>query len=663
MAGVLLCLAMPPGTAPAQVTSQDGLGYSGGITASPLGDIVAMTANTSWPGSINLGVFGFRSGVFDGTSIWLSPVHADQIVRVDPGSGSMSGFALPDVGTTAQKFAGAVFDGSGAWLVPFDANAVVRVAVANGSTSRFDAWPEGFVKPTAAFAGGVFDGTHVWLVPHNADRVVRVNPADGTMTGFSAWPAGFTKGPQAFWGGVFDGTYVWMIPFDADRVVRLDPASGTMTGFDTWPAGFGKGAGAFAGGTFDGQTIWLAPYDAAAIVAIDRTTGTMSLFAGWPVGFSKGAEAFAGAVFDGEEVWFVPFSADRLVKIDPATGMMESFDNWPAGVTGGATKKFVGAVFDGSSITLVAAETHALVKLQRNLDARLVNLSTRAVSLGGDRVIIPGFVIQGSGTKRVLVRAVGPKLQDFGIADFLPDPVLSIFREVEGRPLVASNDNWTDQESGRPDPAEVGDQVGAFALTPDPDYPTDDTLSAALVLDLEAGPYSTVARDVLDRTGIGIVEVYDVDGSAGASSRLINVSNRGFVGTDLQAMVPGFVVEGTGARRYLIRAVGPKLVDFGLPADSLLADPKLSVMRVDVEVAANDDWGSQTGESSATPEEVEAITLSVGAFPLGADAELPTSDEKSASLVVWLQPGVYTVVVSGASGGTGIAIAEVYEVD
>jgi hypothetical protein len=294
---------------------------------------------------------------------------------------------------------------------------------------------------------------------------------------------------------------------------------------------------------------------------------------------------------------------------------------------------------------------------------QLVNLSTRAVSLGGDRVIIPGFVIANTGTKRVLVRAVGPKLVDFGIpADLvLPDPVLSVFRQGETTPL-ATNDNWTVQEPGRPDPGPIGDQVGAFPLTPFENAPTNDTLSAALVLDLPAGAYSTVARDTLDRVGVGIVEVYDVDDPNTGGPRLVNVSNRGVVGSGPQVMIPGFVVEGTGARRYLIRAVGPKLADFGLPADSLLADPRLTVMQGDVAVAANDDWVVQTGASSGTSSDVQAIAEQIGAFGLGADGDFPTDDQKSAALVVWLEPGSYTVVVSGGAGGTGVAIAEVYEV-
>ena len=88
----------------------------------------------------------------------------------------------------------------------------------------------------------------------------------------------------------------------------------------------------------------------------------------------------------------------------------------------------------------------------------------------------------------------------------------------------------------------------AFELTASPAFPTNDTVSAAMVLDLPAGGYSTVARDTLDRQGVGIVEVYDVDESNTGGPRLVNVSNRGFVGSGLQVMIPGFFVEGRRRR-------------------------------------------------------------------------------------------------------------------
>ncbi len=288
----------------------------------------------------------------------------------------------------------------------------------------------------------------------------------------------------------------------------------------------------------------------------------------------------------------------------------------------------------------------------------LVNLSTRAMSLGGDAAIIPGFVISGSGTKRVLVRAAGPKLQDFDVAGTMPDPTLAVYRQGETAPL-ATNDNWTSQEAGRPDPGEVGDRLGAFRFTPSTNAPINDTLSAALVLDLPAGLYSAVARDAQDRPGVTLVEVYDGDETE-SGGRFVNVSNRGFVGNGQAVTIPGFVVDGDTPQRYLIRAVGPKLGDYGLLSDTLLADPRLSVYRQgeNTLLTTNDDW---VQPSEGTADEVKAVMQQVGAFLLDPTVDRTTDDQQSAAVVIWLDPGLYTVVVSGANDGTGIALAEVYE--
>lgn len=288
----------------------------------------------------------------------------------------------------------------------------------------------------------------------------------------------------------------------------------------------------------------------------------------------------------------------------------------------------------------------------------LTNVSTRAMSLGGDAAIIPGVVIAGSGTKRVLIRAVGPKLQDFGVTTCMPDPGLSVFLQGEDTPL-ATNDDWIAQEAGRPNPEEVGESLGAFSFTPSETQPTDDTLSAALVLDLPAGAYTAVARDAQDRSGVALVEVYDADEAPGAA-RFVNVSNRGFVGNGEAVTIPGFVVEGDAPQRYLVRAVGPKLADYGLAAGSLLADPRVSVYRQgdDTPLASNENW---TQPTQGTADDVRAVMEQVGAFALDPTNERTTNDTASAALVIVLEPGIYTVVVSGANDGTGIALAEIYE--
>lgn len=124
---------------------------------------------------------------------------------------------------------------------------------------------------------------------------------------------------------------------------------------------------------------------------------------------------------------------------------------------------------------------------------RLVNLSGRARVGTGNTVLIAGFVISGSGTKRVLIRAIGPGLVERGVADALADPKLSVYH---GNTVVAENDNWDFAD------AATFRTVGAFDLTTARD--------AALVLDLPAGAYSAIVAGVNNTAGVALVEIYEV---------------------------------------------------------------------------------------------------------------------------------------------------------
>lgn len=140
------------------------------------------------------------------------------------------------------------------------------------------------------------------------------------------------------------------------------------------------------------------------------------------------------------------------------------------------------------------------------------------------------------------------------------------------------------------------------------------------------------------------------------SSRLINISTRGYVGTGDQSMFIGFVVSGAG-RSVLVRAVGPTLAAFGV--EGTLANPRLRLSRVGdgrtTIISENDDWINGGPESLAT------AANRVGAFPL-------QSGSLDSALTIGLQPGNYTVEVSASDGPltanaakTGIVLVEVYE--
>ncbi|BET69261.1 hypothetical protein ASA1KI_41790 [Opitutales bacterium ASA1] len=278
--------------------------------------------------------------------------------------------------------------------------------------------------------------------------------------------------------------------------------------------------------------------------------------------------------------------------------------------------------------------------------SRLSNLSTRALCGTDDGVLIPGFVVRGGGT-RVLARALGPTLTDFGLNDFLPDPRF-VVKRLEGQTSLdrITNADWSDALEG-PRIAAIGDELGAYPLHA-------RSRDAAVLVDLAPGAYSIVTDDSERRTGVAIVELYEV-ATRGTAGRLVNLSNRGFVGVGEAVMIPGFVIGGEGHMNLLLRAVGPGLSGYGVAG--VLADPRLTVYRTDpatgaqVPILWNDNWG-ENGDAA----DIAAVAEQVGAFELEPGS-------KDAAFVITLQPGVYTVHAAGADGGTGVALVELYLVD
>ncbi len=328
----------------------------------------------------------------------------------------------------------------------------------------------------------------------------------------------------------------------------------------------------------------------------------------------------------------VDMSRDPLVA---ATGMTPDA-KWIAAVTTRPDPEFPELFVDRIPIYVSLTETLPP-------PSRLLNLSTRAQTLTGANVLIPGFVVQGTTPKRLLIRAAGPTLAGFGVAGFLIDPVMTLKRTVGMASVdVASNNDWGTNANAA-EIAATATTVGAFPLG-------EGSRDAALLIDLEPGGYTVVTEGVGGATGVAIVEVYDA-GSGPAAPRLINISTRGFVGTGEDIMIAGFVVSTESSGQFLIRAVGPTLASFGV--GGVVADPRLRVLRREndgssTEIFANDDWGSV----ASAPQVVRAAQ-DVGAFPL-------PSGSKDAAVVVPLLPGSYTVQVTGAA--TGAALVEVYEI-
>jgi hypothetical protein len=254
----------------------------------------------------------------------------------------------------------------------------------------------------------------------------------------------------------------------------------------------------------------------------------------------------------------------------------------------------------------------------------LLNISTR-MNVGTDEnVLIGGFIVIGTDPKKVIIRAIGPSLADMDVPDALADPILELHMS-DGS--VVTNDNWRDSQE-----QEIIDST----------VPPSNNLESALVATLPSSVtgigYTAIVRGKNNGTGVGLVEVYDLDQAA--NSQLANISTRGFVDTGDNVMIGGFIVGGASSTTVLVRALGPSLVDDGV-ANPLL-DPTLELHDFNgAQIAFDDNW------KDSQQAEIEATTI-------------PPTDDHEAAILSDLNPGAYTAIVRGKNNTTGVGLMEVY---
>ncbi|MGI8955428.1 MAG: aryl-sulfate sulfotransferase [Chthoniobacterales bacterium] len=255
--------------------------------------------------------------------------------------------------------------------------------------------------------------------------------------------------------------------------------------------------------------------------------------------------------------------------------------------------------------------------------AQALNLSTRGIVLGGDNVLIGGFILSGFEPKNIVLRAIGPSLADHGVSGVLPNPVLTLYDSTGA--VVATNDDWADDASANTL------QVNGLA-------PADEN-EAAILKNLAPGAYTVVVTSADDQTGIALVEAYDL--SRNSDSDLGNISTRGFVENGDNILIAGFIIGTRNSANVVLRALGPSLADAGV--QETLNDPKLTIHDSNgVSVGVNDNWQDDPA---------------AGAIQL---QNLAPANPTEAATLATLAPGSYTVVVQSADGATGIGLVEVY---
>lgn len=252
------------------------------------------------------------------------------------------------------------------------------------------------------------------------------------------------------------------------------------------------------------------------------------------------------------------------------------------------------------------------------------NISTRLPVETGENVLIGGFIITGSVPKKVIIRGLGPSLAAKGIAGALADPTLEL-NKPDGTTVF--NDSWKEDQAA----------VEASGVPPERDE------EAAIVATLPPGAYTATVRGKANGTGVGLVEVYDLEAAAAAT--LANISTRGRVQTGENVMIGGFIVGGSNNVTVVaVRGLGPSLRDEGVT--DALADPTIDLRDANGErMIFNDNW--QDDADSAAQ--------------LTAKGIAPKRPEEAAVFTI-LPPGNYTAILAGKAGGTGIGLVEVFNI-
>jgi len=513
----------------------------------------------------------------------------------------------------------------GLWLsIPVWAAALVPVSApaaagdlfeADGGSGTINKFTPGGTK--AVFASGIngpagltFDASGNLFVSEINTGTIYKFTRTGTKTTFASGLSGpgglaFDAASNLFEGDSTGGT-----------ITKITPA-GTKTNFASGLNGPGELAFDSSGNLFEAdqfsgsiykftptgvrttfasllqRPIGLAFDSAGNLFEADRNSGSINKFTsgGTKTLFASGLSKPTGLAVD---------SSNNLFEAEKDTGLINKFTSL------GAKSNFASGLSAPAGLAIQPAD--------------LLNISTRMEVLTGNSALIAGFIISGTDGKEVLLRALGPTLAQFGVAGALADPTIELHNGAGA--IIATNDNWKDT------------QQAAIAATGK--APPNDLESAILITPVP-GNYSVVVRGKNNSTGVGLVDVYDLNEAVNAT--LTNISTRGFVDTGVNVMIGG-LISSAGSVKVLVRALGPTLSQFGVP--NVLADPTLELHDSNgALIASNDNWQDTQ----------KAAIQASGLAP-------PNASE--AAIIITKPAGNGTAIVRGKNNTSGNALVEVY---
>ncbi|MEO5719049.1 MAG: fibronectin type III domain-containing protein [Chthoniobacterales bacterium] len=424
-------------------------------------------------------------------------------------------------------------------------------------------------------------------------------------------------------------------------------AGGRALGLETPPAMFADG-NVSRGGPYDGIVTLnvdqpfqfsrppsSSNYDAQTAVEheIDEVLGLGSYLGGSPEAtdfrpedlFSWSAPGMRSHSAVGPRYFAVDNGVTKIIDLSQVLGF--DFGDWlsqPCPQANPYVQNAFGCKGQFADISATSPEAVALDVVGYDLVPAIVqsvlgNISTRSFVGTDDQVLIGGFIVTGTQSKKVVLRARGPSLPLDGV---LADPYLEVHNMAGA--IIASNDNWRSDQAS---------EIIAAGFAP------SNEAESAIIKTLQPGSYTAIVRGAQGGTGVGLVEIYDLDQTV--DSKLANISTRSLVKTEDNVLIGGFIVLGDSPTSAILRAIGPSLGAAGVT--DALQDPTLELHDSSgTLLATNDNWMDGPDQQTIS------------------DDGLAPGNEKESALLAVLPPGAYTVIVRGVSDTTGVALVEAY---
>ncbi len=616
----------------------------GSFAPSVDGTVRALAIGTS--GAIVLG--GDFSSVGGATRTRLARVLA---------SGAVDGSFSPSINGSVRALAvlpdGRILVGGEFTSVNGQARANLARLNSDGSLdSAFNPAPDGVVYALSARVDGsvVVGGAFTNIAGQSHARVALLK-SDGSL---DATLSATANGDVYVLAGLLDGRALAGGAFtsmggSADYL--LSRVTGTSSGAYSFAVGSGLGSASW---TLSGSAV-----DFSAVTLAYSTNGNLWTTLGsaspssdgktwsWSGGttlpantnFLLRARALSAAAGGGssgvtEVYWqFYNTTASGTITVGTYTGGNGNGSGNNGGNSGGSSNN------GGGSVTLTG--TRYTSSTNASASGYVSDFSS-LLRLKGGEVQFVNFVIGGSSSRRVFVRAAGPGLARMGVIDFATKPKLELYTAAGGL--------WASATSPVTDASVIAlaNSLGALALV-------STEADAALVTTLSPGSYVIAVWDGAGVGGAVMTELFEADGNMPA--RLVAYSTRASAAANSGTQTVEFTIKGTATQSVLVRALGPALTAQSLSGTN--ADPTLQIQSdAGTTLASNDNWETPVttnGTAGATATQLTTVATNVGAAALATGS-------KDAAVLLSLSPGSYTATVSGVNAAAGITELEIFEV-